>query len=88
MRYHEFRNSNKDLYLNVNPLTLTHLGDANVVTVTPYHDQHGRRMLFYKVNNWKPSKVPINELLKATHLLLEMGSLEPQAQVNFFLSKY
>lgn len=40
--------------------------------------------MFYKIGNWKPSKVPINDLLKATLVLLEMGSMEPRAQVNIF----
>lgn len=40
--------------------------------------------MFYKVGNWKPSKIPINDLLKATLILMEMGSLEAQAQVLKF----
>ncbi|XP_037024683.1 clavesin-1-like isoform X2 [Bradysia coprophila] len=81
VRYHEFRESNQDLYLNVDPLSLTHLGENDIVSVTPYYDQNGRRMMFHKVGNWKPSKIPINDLMKATLILLEMGSLEPSAQV-------
>lgn len=82
IRYHAFRESNQDLYLNVDPLSLYHLGENDIVSVTPYKDQNGRRMMFYKIRNWKPSKIPINDLLKATLLLLEMGSLESSAQVN------
>ncbi|KAJ6649904.1 Clavesin-1 [Pseudolycoriella hygida] len=81
-RYQEFRESNQELYFNVDPFSLTHLGENDIVSVTPYHDQNGRRMMFYKVGNWKPSKVPITDLFKAALLLLEMGSLEPQAQVT------
>lgn len=86
LRYHEFRESNQDLYLNVDPLSLVHLGENDIVSVTPYKDQNGRRMMFYKIGNWKPSRIPINDLLKATLILLEMGSLEPSAQVTVFIN--
>lgn len=82
IRYHAFRESNQDLYVNVDPLSLTHLGEDDIVSVTPYYDQNGRRMMFYKVGNWKPSKISMNDILKGTLVLLEMGSLEPRAQVT------
>lgn len=38
-------------------------------------------MLIYRFGNWKPSKVPIDELFKATLIVLEIGIMEPRAQV-------
>lgn len=65
----------------MNPLSLIKLGEDDVVSVAPYKDQNGRRMMFYKIGKWIPSKISITEILSATLLLLELGSLEPQAQV-------
>lgn len=52
------------------------------MTTTPYRDQTGKRMLIYRFGNWKPSKLPIDELFKATLIVLEIGIMEPRAQVN------
>lgn len=60
---------------------LTKLGDDDIVSVTPYRDQNGRRMMIYKFGNWRPSKIPVNEIFKASLILFEMGALEPQSQV-------
>nr|XP_019554552.2 alpha-tocopherol transfer protein-like isoform X1 [Aedes albopictus] len=80
-RYYEFRENNTDLYENVNPMTLRSLGDDNIITISPYRDQEGRRVLFFKFGNWRPSKIPLTDLFKATLLMLEVGSLEPISQV-------
>lgn len=65
----------------MHPFLLTKFGEEDIVSVTPYHDQHGHRVMIYKFGNWNPSKIPINEIFKATLLLFEMGALEPQSQV-------
>lgn len=80
-RYCEFRETNPELHVDVHPFLLTKLGEEDIVSVTPYHDQNGRRIMIYKFGNWRPSKIPVDEILKATLLLFEMGALEPQSQV-------
>lgn len=65
----------------MHPFLLTKFGEDDIVSVTPYHDQNGRRIMIYKFGNWRPSKIPIVEIFKATLLLFEMGALEPQSQV-------
>lgn len=57
------------------------MGEDDVVSVAPYKDQLGRRMMFYKIGNWIPDRISIGDILKTTLLLLELASLEPQAQV-------
>ncbi|XP_055389371.1 clavesin-2-like [Condylostylus longicornis] len=79
--YCNFRNANRDLYEKLHPLDLKDIGEADVVTVTPYKDQLGRRIMIYRFGNWIPSKVPVDDILKTTLLLLEMGALEPSFQV-------
>lgn len=81
LRYHRFREANPDLHVNVRPMSLLQLGEEDIVSVAPFKDQRGRRMMFYKIGNWKPARISVNQILTATMLLLEIGSLEPQAQV-------
>lgn len=69
------------MHVNVRPLDLIALGEDDIVSVAPFKDQLGRRMMFHKIGNWKPSKISIHDILRTTMLLLEIGSLEPQAQV-------
>lgn len=80
-RYYEFRSVNKKFYVGVHPVRLRPLGDEEIVSVPPYRDQNGRRLIIYKIANWRPSKVPIEDLFKATLLIMEVGSLEPQNQI-------
>lgn len=65
----------------MNPFSLTRLGEDDIVTVTPYRDQLGRRMMIYKIGNWRPSKISIDDIFRASLILFEMGALEPQTQV-------
>lgn len=65
----------------MNPLKFTELGERDVITVTPYRDQMGKRIIVYRVGRWKTSKHSIDDIFKATLVLLEMGTLEPIAQV-------
>lgn len=51
------------------------------MTTTPYRDQLGRRMLIYRFGNWKPSRTPVDDIFKATLIVLEIGIMEPRAQV-------
>lgn len=80
-RYCEFRETNPELHVDVHPLLLTKLGEDDLVSVTPYRDQNSRRMMVFRFGNWRPAKVPVDDIFKASLILLEMGSLEPISQV-------
>lgn len=60
---------------------MRYIGDDDIITVPPYRTQCGRRLLIYRIGNWKPSKYPVEELFKATISVLELGILEPRAQI-------
>ncbi|XP_039278551.1 alpha-tocopherol transfer protein-like isoform X1 [Nilaparvata lugens] len=81
VNYGIFRENNAHFYENVNPLDLGFLGDADVVSVLPYREQNGRRIMIYKLGKWKPSDYHIDELFKASLAILELGMLEPRAQI-------
>lgn len=80
-RYYEFRDENEELYKGVRPLDLRVIGDKDIITVTPYRDQAGRRLMIYRFGNWKPSKVSLTDLFRATLIILEIGALEPISSV-------
>lgn len=67
--------------MDVHPFMLTKLGEDDIVSVTPYRDQNGRRVMTYRFGNWRPSKIPIDDIFRASLVLFEMGALEPQSQV-------
>lgn len=80
-RYSAFRDANLELFKDVRPLDLRIIGDMDVITVTPYRDQLGRRLMVYRIGNWKPSKISLADLFRATLIILEIGALEPISQV-------
>jgi len=79
--YYKFRENNKSYYEKVRPLDFKILGDEDVVTVTPYRDQKGHRIIIYRFGVWKPNKVSVDDIFRASIVLLELGSLEPIAQI-------
>lgn len=62
-------------------MDLRYLGNENILTVTPYRDQHGRRILIYRYGLWRPNRVTIDDIFRATIILQELGSLEPISQI-------
>lgn len=58
-----------------------HVGDAKIVEVTPYRDQHGHRMIIYRFGRWRPNDISVDELFLVSVILMELGSLEPIGQV-------
>lgn len=81
VNYYQFREQNKSYFEKVRPLELRSLGDEDIISVTPYRDQNGHRILIYRFGAWKPGKISVDDIFRATIILLELGSLEPIAQV-------
>lgn len=81
MRYCDFKEQNPSIHENVDPLKMRHIGDDDVVTVPAYRTQCGRRMMIYRIGNWDPKKYSLEEIFKATVIILELGVLEPRAQI-------
>lgn len=63
------------------PLDLTYIAGKNIVHVTPYRDQCGRRILIFRFGIWKPSEVTTDDIFRSSICLLEMGAMEPITQV-------
>ncbi|VVC36959.1 Cellular retinaldehyde binding/alpha-tocopherol transport,CRAL-TRIO lipid binding domain,CRAL/TRIO, N- [Cinara cedri] len=80
VNYYKFKENHPDYY-KINPLELSIVADSEVVSVLPYREQTGRRILIYKLGKWNTSDFEMNEILKATLATLELGILEPRAQI-------
>jgi len=48
VNYYRFRESHPDYY-TINPLDLSFIADSEVLSVLPYKEQTGRRILIYKL---------------------------------------
>lgn len=79
--YYKFREHNKSYYEKVRPADLKFIGEANILTCTPYRDQKGHRILIYRFGMWKTSEINIEDIFRASVCLLELGSMEPIGQV-------
>ncbi|XP_060846992.1 alpha-tocopherol transfer protein-like [Rhopalosiphum padi] len=80
VNYYRFRENHPDYY-TINPLDLSFIADLEVLSVLPYKEQTGRRILIYKLGNWNTNDFDMNEILKASLATLELGILEPMAQI-------
>lgn len=52
VNYHEFKENNPEFFEGVELMHLKKLGDNQLITVPPYRDQFGRRMLLYRMGNF------------------------------------
>ncbi|XP_055920647.1 clavesin-1-like [Eupeodes corollae] len=79
--YYSFRKDNKILHDNVRCVDLMSLAEQEILTVTPYREQNGRRIMILRFGTWDPKKMPIDDILRLTLIILELGSMEPISQV-------
>lgn len=81
VNYYNFKEEHPEIHQDVRPTDMSYIGEDDVVTVPAYRTQCGRRMMIYRMGNWDPRKYPVEEIFKATVVILELGVLEPRAQV-------
>lgn len=81
VNYCNFKEEHPEIHQDVNPVEMRHIGDDDVITVPAYRTQCGRRIMIYRMGNWDPRKYPIEELFKATVIIMELGAMEARAQI-------
>jgi len=79
--YCNFKETYPEIFENVNLKNLQRLGKMRIITVPPYRDQNGRRILQYRFGQWDPSKCSIDEVFQASWVVLELAILEQRAQI-------
>lgn len=57
------------------------LGEHGVIAIPPHLDLGGRRLLVFRPGKWRPDECGVEALLRATLACLELGVLEPRAQL-------
>jgi hypothetical protein len=53
INYYNFKEKNPEIHKSLNPLKMRHIGDDNVLSVLPYREQTGRRIIIYKIGKWR-----------------------------------
>ncbi|XP_024878443.1 alpha-tocopherol transfer protein-like [Temnothorax curvispinosus] len=81
VNYYNFKEEHPEIHQMMSSTEMRYIGDDNVITVPPYRTQCGRRVMIYRFGNWDPRKYSTEELFKATVGILELGILEPRAQI-------
>lgn len=81
VNYYDFKDNNPEIFDGVNLQHLLRVGKADVITVPPYREQTGRRILLYRWGKWDPEKYSIEELFQSTMAILELAILEQRAQI-------
>ncbi|XP_018569342.1 alpha-tocopherol transfer protein-like [Anoplophora glabripennis] len=81
VNYYTFKENNPEFYEGVNLRQLLKMGDDSIITVPPYREQTGRRILLYRIEHWDPEKVSIEEIFQGTMIVLELAILEQRAQI-------
>ncbi|KAI4502128.1 hypothetical protein M0802_002810 [Mischocyttarus mexicanus] len=81
VNYYNFKEEHPEIHQDVSPTEMCHIGDDYVISVPANRTECGRRMLIYRMGNWDPRKYSVEEIFKATVIILELGILEPRAQI-------
>lgn len=81
VNYYKFKENNPEIHKGIDPMKLNFIGEDDVLGVLPYREQTGRRIMIYRVGNWDPSRYGVDEIMKATVVILELAVLEQRAQI-------
>ncbi|XP_032668648.1 alpha-tocopherol transfer protein isoform X2 [Odontomachus brunneus] len=81
VNYYNFKEEHPEIHQQIHMKEMKYIGDNDVITVPTYRTQCSRRMIIYRMGNWNPRKYPVEDIFKATVIVLELGILEPIAQI-------
>ncbi|CAH1953939.1 unnamed protein product [Acanthoscelides obtectus] len=82
VNYCNFKESRPEYFENVDVNRMRELAKTLILSVPPYKDQHGRRMMFLRIGSWKSEEFTIPELFQLAIGILEMSVLEPKCQIK------
>ena len=81
-RYLAARRDRPHYFSSCSPSLAAPALDTGLVTVLPHRDSRARRVLVFRVDNWRPGEVSREEVFSAVTLLLELLAREPHTQVG------
>ncbi|KAF5300281.1 hypothetical protein FQA39_LY11138 [Lamprigera yunnana] len=79
--YYKFKENNPEFFENVRFEDIQTVGKHEIVTVPPYREQNGRRILLYRMGLWDPEKFTTTNIFQTTMFVLELAILEQRAQI-------
>jgi hypothetical protein len=47
--YYRFKENNPETHEDIHPMNMRFIGDDDVLSVLPYHEQTGRRVMIYRI---------------------------------------
>ncbi|KAF2879460.1 hypothetical protein ILUMI_26707 [Ignelater luminosus] len=81
VNYYQFKEDNPEVFEDVDLNHLQKIGEADLISVPPYRDQNGRRILLYRLGLWDPEQFTITEIFQASWLILELAAIEQRHQI-------
>lgn len=81
VNYYEFREANPHLFYRIDFNKFLENGESKMVSVPPYVDQNGRRLIFFRMEKWNPVEFTVDELFQAIIFLIHLAILEPRHQI-------
>ncbi|XP_062897492.1 alpha-tocopherol transfer protein-like isoform X2 [Mobula hypostoma] len=82
LNYHANQRTWPEVFANLRPSAIKHVLDSGFLTVLPYPDPLGRRILVIRPGRWKISDYPITENIRAIYITLEKLVQAEENQVN------
>ncbi|XP_057651392.1 alpha-tocopherol transfer protein-like [Diorhabda carinulata] len=80
--YHNFIEDVPEYFTNVNLHTLSKIKKTNIFNCPLNRDQHGRRMLIFKIGEWVPSEFSPEQIMQFVIFIIQIGIMEPQTQIK------
>lgn len=80
--YHNFVEDVPDYFTNVDLHTLSKIKKTNIFNCPLNRDQHGRRMIIFKIGEWVPSELSPEQVVQCVIFIIQIGILEPQTQIK------
>lgn len=68
-------------FTNAHPRQIEHVTNSNLASLLPHRDQYGRRVFIFRVKDWSPESVPINDFYAISFMMAELAAIEPKTQV-------
>ncbi|KAF5274939.1 hypothetical protein FQR65_LT04280 [Abscondita terminalis] len=81
VNYYKFKENNPEFFEDVDFEVIHNVVKDQIITVPPYREQTGRRVMLFRMGLWDPAKYTSAELFQTTMLILELAILEPRAQI-------
>ncbi|KAJ8960656.1 hypothetical protein NQ314_006048 [Rhamnusium bicolor] len=82
VNYYNFKEANPQYFKNINLERIRELARDDIISVPPYKDQLGRRIMILRVGIWDPSEYKVEELIQLTVGILEASIMEQLFQIQ------